>query len=456
MSSWIKYFLILLSGGVFALADTAPFGVVRARVGNLKDNAYAVAVQFDGKILTAGASFNGVDSDVVLVRYLPDGSVDRMFGEGGATVLDSEKGDDKGYALSLGWDGKIYLAGQVHNGRDSDFALWRFTSNGKLDRGFGMRGAAHLDFGHGNDIAYSVWLQNDGKILVGGVADSGKDRDFALARFLASGMPDPGFGYNGKLMTAFGDKNSRSGDDTAYALLLQPDGKIVLTGYSEVGSTSVMAIVRYLSDGRLDQSFGEQGFTTPYFGRQDRAYTALLDSQGRILIGGLSSDGRRADFAVVRLKPSGSIDRYFGTGGIATVSMSGNLDTVYGLGITEQGEIIAAGSSATLSQGMNLAITRLTAGGSLDTSFGNQGRVLLPGEGKFGAAYGVAVQSDGKILAAGVSSHGDGFQIALARYERTGVLDNTFGLGTRAMQAARDTEKKAATADMGFGGLIPY
>lgn len=454
MSKLLKIVLVASVLGVVAFADSAPFGVVRARVGNLKDNAYAVALQTDGKILTAGASFNGKDSDAVVVRYLPDGSVDRTFGEGGTFVFDGEKGEDKAFALLLRSDGKILVAGQVHNGRDTDFAVWRLTTRGRLDKKFGLNGMARIDFENGNDVAYALQLQSDGRIVVAGSAASVRDRDFGLVRLHENGVQDVSFGYNGKLLTALGDKNNQAGNETAYSLLIQSNGRIVAVGYSEVGATSLMAAVRYHRDGRLDRSFGDGGFVTPFFGnRMDKAYTAALDSSGGILLGGSTSDGNRTDFAIVRLNNTGRIDRYYGRQGIAIASVGGLNDTIYGLGLQPDGTVIAAGSSQAMT-GMNLAVARFGELGLLDPNFGDGGRVILPGEGKYGAAYGLALQSDGKIVAAGVSSHGDGYQIALARYEGNGSLDGAFGLGPRGMQMARLPHQgsSAMTAEAGFAG----
>lgn len=445
--------LLMVTG--LALAEpTSPFGVVRAKVGNMKDNAYAVALQADGRIITVGASYNGTDSDAAVVRYLADGTVDRTFAEGGALVIDSDKGDDKAYAVAI-WEGKIYVAGQIHNGKDSDFAVWRLLSSGKVDKSFGVRGLARMDFGKGNDTAYAITVQNDGRVLVGGVATSTRDKDFGLARFLDNGAPDVGFGYNGKLVTALGDKDNRLGNETGYSLLQQQDGKIVIVGFSEVGQTSVMAVVRYLNDGRLDTSFGDSGYVTPYFGRRfDRAYTAAIDGNGRIVMGGMTSDGRRSDFALVRITPQGRLDRYFGQGGMASTSFTGTQDTIYGIGFNEDGSIVAAGSTM-VGATQHIALARFTASGVLDPRFGEGGKTVLPGEGPFGAAYGVLVQPDGKIIAAGVTSNGDGYQIALARYEAQGGLDTGFGIADNGAQSAHGLARPAAaTAEAGFGGLF--
>jgi uncharacterized delta-60 repeat protein len=171
-------------------------------------------------------------------------------------------------------------------------------------------------------------------------------------------------------------------------------------------------------------------------------------------MGGMTSDGHRSDFALVRISTQGKLDRYFGTGGMATASFSGTQDTIYGIAFNEDGSITAAGSTQTAT-GMDIALARFTENGGLDPRFGYGGKVVLPGEGKFGAAYGIALQTDGKILAAGVTGNGDGYQIALARYDAAGALDTAFGVGDSGTQMARVPSKPAtSTAEAGFSSFF--
>lgn len=402
-------------------------GMVKAKIGMLRDNAYGVAITRDDKILVAGATFNGTDSDALLARFLPDGKLDATFGDKGFVALNSGLGDDKAFAITERWDGRIFVAGQLHNGKNADFAVWRFLANGKLDATFGKDGAARMDFGHGDDTALSIALQSDGKVLAGGTATGQKDKDFAMVRLLSNGAIDPGFGDSGKMITSAGDKFNRPGDESGYAILIQPSGKLTQVGFSEIAGQSVLSVVKYLSDGRLDKNFGKDGSLFPVFpGKGTRAYTAVYDLRGRLWVAGCSETGTTRNLMVTRVLPNGVVDARFGEKGLVTIPTGMNQNTVYGMEIDSQGRAVIAGAAGEGNK-MNFAIARLDETGKLDTSFASNGKHILNGSGKYDSAYSLAIQSDGKIVTAGVGSEGTGYQIVLLRYNEDGALDEEFG-----------------------------
>ncbi len=207
-------------------------GKVTTDFGDSIEQGYSVTVQADGKILVAGCTRTGI----ALTRYNTNGSLDTSFDGDGKVTDDIVGSFQQDYSVTVQADGKILVAGR----RGSDFALTRYNTNGSLDTSFDGDGKVTTDFG-GEDIGYSVSLQADGKILVGGASGS----DFALARYNTNGSLDTSFDGDGKVTTDFG------GQDFGYSVSLQADGKILVAGES----TGNFALARYNADGSFDRSF---------------------------------------------------------------------------------------------------------------------------------------------------------------------------------------------------------
>lgn len=263
--------------------------------------ARAVAVQSDGKTLVAG----GYNGNFALARYLADGSLDVNFTGGWASA--DFGNSDTGYSVAVQADGKILVAGNTSTGDGSvqRFALARFNQNGGLDTSFSTDGMVTADIGGGKDYGLVVTTQADGKILVAGYSSNGLNNDFAVARYNKNGSPDTSFSRDGKVTTDFG-----VGDDEAYSIMVQADGKILLAGTSNViDDGGDFALVRYNSDGSLDSHFSADGMvSTDIHGYWDRAQTAALQPDGKILLAGTSYDGIHNDFALVRYNADGSLD----------------------------------------------------------------------------------------------------------------------------------------------------
>ena len=266
---------------------------------------YSVAVQSDGKILVAGND----GQDFLVVRYTSTGALDTSFGTTGRVTIDLDGvadfgGGDYGRSIAVQSDGKILVAGYCYNGSNNDFALVRFTSTGALDTSFGGgTGKVITAVGSGNDYGNSMVLQNDGRIVVAGYSSNGSNNDFALVRCTSTGDLDTSFGTGGKVSTAVG-----SGNDLGQSVAVQSDGKIVVAGYCYNGSNNDFALVRFTSTGALDTSFG--GGTgkviTAVGSGNDYGNSMVLQSDGRIVVAGYSTNGSNDDFALVRYESAGS------------------------------------------------------------------------------------------------------------------------------------------------------
>jgi uncharacterized delta-60 repeat protein len=391
----------------------------------------AMVIQPDGKIVAGGGG--GLNRDFTLIRYNADGSLDPSFGAGGIAEAAFGVSADQITAIALRADGKILAVGLTVAQGTSDFALALFNSNGSLDTSFGTDGKATTDVsGAGvSDSVCGAAIQADGKILVGGSSiTNGTGLDFVLVRYNSDGSLDATFGAGGKVTTDFANSN-----DNALAMVFQPDGKVILAGTTQIlnqglSQGTAFALVRYNTDGSPDTTFGAGGkVITKFLNQQGRssgqANALTLQSDGKIVAGGIASPNDVQDFALARYNTDGSLDASLGSGGLVTTDMGSDSDTVAGLAVRPDGKIVAAGSRdldvGSITRG-DFALARYNTDGSLDASFGNSGRAITDFGGMEDQAAAVAIQSDGKIVVAGFTVTGATpagaiiTQFALARY----------------------------------------
>jgi uncharacterized delta-60 repeat protein len=336
------------------------------------------------------------------------GSLDPSFGSMGRVTTSFPAGAAWGNALAIQADGKIVVAGSV----DGTFALARFKPDGSLDGSFGSSGLVTTSFAEGDAAGNALAIQANGLIVAAGSA-GGK---FALARYTIDGSLDGSFGSSGQLTTWFA-----GGRAWANAVTIQTDGKIVAAG----GDGRKFALARYDADGALDNRFGGDGTVRTDFGPQAKDYVigATLQADGKIVAAGKSG---YQWFALARYRTDGSLDPSFGD--------RGRMRTSFGPGVRASADdvvvqadrkIVVAGWAG--NDFVSFALARYRPNGTLDPSFGGDGRVRTGFGRSAEAAEGVAIQSDGKIVAVGMASYYRTF--ALARYLMDGSLDASFGNG---------------------------
>lgn len=417
--------LTVTVGGLPGAVDTSFNGGVQfSSPGAGEDYAAALAVQPDGKVITVGWTSTATGgTDLALVRHGRDGTPDAGFGTGGkvTTGFAAQGGADQAYAVALQPDGKILVGGSTATtGTDLDFLLVRYNADGSLDATFGNGGKVVTSFGASTDRIHAILVQDDGMIVVGGDSDQGTTAtgiDFALARYSANGTLDAGFGIAGKVLTPVRGQSAR---DSIYAMTWQQVGnqkRIVA-----VGGEGDFAAARYLPDGQLDAAFGTDGKVGALFGSTIGAARAVLATpQGQLVLAGDSMN----DVALARLNADGTLDAGFGTGGRVLAPLAAtNWDDATALLRQADGKLLVGGwvYEGAGSAG-NFAVLRFEADGAPDAGFGNAGRVITPVAAPLqrDAGRALALQADERIstvrvLQAGEASKDGGYQFALLRY----------------------------------------
>jgi len=280
-----------------------------------------------------------------------------------------------------------------------------------------------------------VAVQGDGKIVAVAGAQGASNFDFFVARYLGTGSPDPMWGGNGTVLTPVG-----SSSDSAVAVAVQTDGKVVVVGTASVGGGgSDFAVVRYLDNGMLDADFNGTGKVLIDFGGTvDEVAGVAIDELGRIVVAGTAGTGSASDFAVVRLLGTGALDTAFNGTGKALTDFVGLRDTGAGVAVQADGRVVVAGTTVSNTR-VDFGVVRYLENGTLDPAFGTGGKATVDIEvrdllqGDADTAHGVVVEEGGRIIVAGVTEKltGNGIEAyaTLARFRPDGSVDRGFSAG---------------------------
>jgi len=392
-------------------------GTVLTRIGDRGTQGKAVAVQRDGKIVVAGQAQIGEDSVIVLVRYKPNGSTDRSFGNAGHAILRSAEGPIAAAAVALQADGRIVVAGYPYNqSRAAGFIAARYHSNGYLDHSFGNQGIVTAALGDIASSANCLALQNNGKILLGGQVAVGSKWVFGLIRLNTSGSIDSSFGSGGSVLTDFG-----GGDSVATGIAIQPDRKILVAGTTFNGVNSDFAVARYDLNGNLDTTFGDGGLVNTIVGYDfdSNANCMKLDTAGRILLAGWSipslSPDTNMDLSIARLAPTGLPDPTFGNNGVLLVDGAQEQEAAWDIALQRDGRILVTSSA-----NYDFTLLRILPHGGVDGSFGQGGLWQLDFDSDADEPSGLALGAEGEIFVTGFANWGNVPYMALWRVKTPG------------------------------------
>jgi len=464
------------NGNDFALIRYNPDGTLDTGFGgdgkltidiSTNDTFTDLIQQADEKIVVLGNIWSGTSNDIVLLRFNVDGSLDTTFGTDGVVITDG--GRDWGDAVIQQADGELVVSGQ----NDSRFLLVRYATNGALDTDFGTDGFAILDtgtvlratavveradgilvasgssliagflatgdldtsFGTNGysdmpvDVQGRTMAQIDGKFVVVG-ANTATD-DIALTRFNADGSLDTGFGTMGIVTTDVGGSSDVAIDVAAD----NANGKIIVTGLGTGDAGNQIVVLRYNANGSLDSTFDTDGMAETDIGiGGDFGLAITQQADNKYLVAAQAQDSGTQDFATIRYNTNGSLDTGFDTDGILIDWIdTPTKDVGWALLMQSDGKLIAGGSAALSTLGSDLntptdfAMVRYLVNGSLDTGFGDGGRVVDSIMSPYSNTRGLIEQADGKIVSLVGTWDGATGGMALIRYDINGGRDTSFG-----------------------------
>jgi uncharacterized delta-60 repeat protein len=398
------------------------------------DYARAVAVMADGRYVVAGSAGN----DFAVARYNADGTLDTSFSGDGKQTTDIS-GVDNALAMAVQSDGKVIVVGSADDG--SNLVVVRYTANGDLDTSFNGTGVITTSIASSTttETNTAVLVQPDGSIVVAGYTGS----TYLIQRYTAAGVLDTGFSGDGKETANFaGTKYSE-----IQAMVRQSDGKLLVAGNVYQGSNNYdFAVARYNTDGTLDTTFNTTGKQVFSYNAYDHITDIKVQSDGKILLAGYTgSSSSSTDGVLVRLTAAGSLDSSFDGDGIARLDLAAN-DQFNSLDIEADGKILVGGSS-----GSDALVARFNTSGSLDTSFNTTGSLGV----KFGesdsAIHDAEFTADGKWIAVGESysfgSNPSGYDF--------GALRLTGGLSNQLLMASAGSIRPAGSPPDAINYQVP-
>ena len=374
---------------------------------NLSPNiefAADVAIQTDQKIVVVGASYPD-DGEWVVLRFNPDGTPDSSFGGGtGRVSFDFSAVEDFPQAVAIQADGRIVVVG-LAGAVGGQWGIARLTEVGTLDQSFSQDGKVVRNFSNGFDIANDVAIQSDQKIVV--VGQTGHpDSRFTVARYDSAGALDPSFSNDG-----IASANLTNAQDLPFGIGLTSTGKIVAAGYAS-GSGGQVGLVRFKTTGVLDNTFSGDGMVKRNLtGNADSAIgVAIQSADGKVVLSGISG-GANSRMEALRYNVDGTPDNTFSGDGRMSIDITPFTDSANSLAIQGDGSIVLGGHA----NFDFFTVVRLTPTGSLDAAFGDDGVMFSNLTPDYDVIYSVAIQADGGIVAAGISS-GQGGRMSLARF----------------------------------------
>lgn len=432
-------------------------GRVVTAPGVFEDQAYAVLVQPDGRILAAGSSSNGVNLDFALVRYTADGELDPAFNINGLVTTQVGADDDEIAAIALQEDGYIVAAGYAMVNGNRDFALARYAPDGQLDPSFGEGGLVIAGYGSLDDEITALALDEEGRLVVAGFATGTTGRAVIVGRYLSGGAPDLSFGYNGLSLVGIGQ------DALARSIDIDEEGRIVVAGSYFLDDRTDAMVLRFTEDGELDTAFGAEGLAVPSpVAEPTDGYGVRVRDDGSIMVAGSTGGEGELDTALFLFTDTGLPAGGFGDDGMLVISASQGDDMALAVDVREQ-VVLLSGFAVVDGVREFLLITHredgvADGGVSFDLKTGDgmtglwiselqvtdaYGRYQRNGTGgqasaqttilttPFGYAsnaisYGVAVQPDGRVVLAGLTEENDVTSFAVARFTGASELEDEF------------------------------
>jgi len=384
-------------------------GKLTRNLSNESDFFSDVVVQPDQKIVAVGrhGSDTAGQSDAwVVVRFNPDGSLDTAFADNGFALITVGGPGQYANAVALRDDGTIVVVG-LAGGFGGRFGIALINGDGVPVNSFSGDGKTTKNFTSGFDVATDVAIQDDGKMVVSGWSGATDSRFIAL-RYNLNGSLDSSFNADG-----IASVNMTTGSDLANTVALDSTGKIVLAG-SVSGNGRQIGVARLTTAGNPDTTFSGDGHLIKNLTRKaDIAVSSVIQPDDKIVLSGVtnSSTSTNSKMIALRYNVDGTADTSFSTDGRTSIDITAFTDAAYGVALQDDGKVVLAGTA----NNEFYTVARLESDGTLDTSFGDDGVMFANITPDYDIAYSVAVQADGALLTVGESS-GSGGQASAARF----------------------------------------
>ena len=390
-----------------------PFDAVQTVALSASEHDRLLAAAFDAtnRLYAAGYVAQSADQAMAVTRFNADGSRDTTFGTGGVAsvnVAEGGKAVELARSVVVQGTGKVVVVGPVEHdtsatgeaAKETDIAVARFDDRGVLDPTFGSGGVVRLDLSRLDTVWGLVRLSGDRLLVVGsqvGVGEGRTDADFAVVRLGANGATDTSFGTGGVAMVGAAPNVSEI-PKTAVEL---PDGKVVVTGYANVGGVVSPVLFRLTAAGQVDPAFGDGGVAVrPVLGNVGEAYSVVLAGNRLVTTGyGKDTPEAKVDLIANGFTLDGALDRSFGTGGTTRVDVAGDDDRGRNLVALPDGRTILVGSGKPSSSNLDGMVVRLSPTGTPEPGYGQGGRKLFDVGGPNDAFFGVALSPDGTRVA---------------------------------------------------------
>ena len=382
-----------------------------------------MAIQNDGKIVLIGFSdANVIPSENFLVaRYTEDGFPDSSFSQDGFDTTGLNNYLDEPSVIAIQPDGKIVLSGKSYNlNSDMFFGTVRYNTDGTLDSSFGAGGKVSTLAGNSFMKCEAVDFGPGGKIIIGGQLLM-STYDAIVIRYNSDGSPDSSFGGTGIVIPSLPDRQ------IFWSLAYQPDGKILAGGWSGTsvglgGYPGGFFMMRFDSAGTLDSSFNGNGIMLDTIAGVN-APSMILQPDGKIILGGTGRFQSNNHFALARYLPDGSPDSTFGLFGRVLTIIGNASSGIADIALQPDGKILAAGNASNWWN--NFILVRYNSDGSIDSSFGMSGVIRNPIGPSTNNVASVSVQPSGKIVIAGWSYLNMNPDFSMLRYDQNIAASTT-------------------------------
>jgi len=408
--------------GGFLDASFGNGGIIQQDLGPGEQAGSSVTMQPDGKILVGGYGQPGLFTDFMLMRYLPNGTLDLSFGTDGVVYTDIIGFTENSCIVLVQEDGKIVIAGSYFSdgGTSTDIALARYTTDGVLDPTFDSDGIVLSNLPSVANTIYDGLIQADGKIILAGSGGmDSSEKDYLVLRYNTDGTLDYTFDSDGRVFV-----NITTVKDICYSIKQQSDGKFIMAGTTGHLSGANVTVVKINEDGSMDNTFGTGGIvTTAYGSGADYGTGIAIQSDGKYVVCGNTYNGTSFDFMLLRYNEDGSLDATFDGDGALTYDLAGLNDSWEDVHIMDDDKIVVSGYAEQVT-GYDFVVGRYNADATLDMGFGTNGLVTTDIVGSMDKAYSSVIQSDGKIVLCGYADNGVDYDVVLARYYLYGTLSS--------------------------------